>query len=308
MLTIVSGFLLRRPNPITKGVLLTVLLLASYALKLQADLLTEGRRLQEDGKHQEAARLFSNAALAGDPIGAYGLGVLYFKGQGVPKDLEQSNHWFLIASEKDYAPAQYNLGNAFLHGRGVVQNLDAAETWWRKAAQQGYAHAQYNLGSLLYSNGNTAEMREEGIAWYRAAAKRDFAKAVRSLREIGEPMDLSKVGADPAREPQRSEARLMTLDPSGFTIQLYLAGKPASAMKFIDRFQLAGRAAPFRFLREGVTWTAVVYGWYAGRDEARATIDALKPPLKETDPWIRPVAQVQEKIREVWSNVSVGGD
>jgi septal ring-binding cell division protein DamX len=44
----------------------------------------------------------------------------------------------------------------------------------------------------------------------------------------------------------------------------------------------------------------VVYGSYESRGEARSTIGALKPRLKDTEPWIRPLADVQAAIRAVW--------
>lgn len=276
--------------------LLSILLFVLFSVCGQADVLVQGRELQNEGRLDDAFKLFSDAAAGGDPAGAYGLGVLYYQGTGVPKDMEKSSHWFRVAAEKGHAPAQYNLGNAFLYGRGLSQDLDSAEKWWRKAAQQNYVRAQFNLGSLLYTNGNTAEMREEGIAWCRVAAERGFDKALELLAEIREPVAFSAAEPDPAREPQRGEARLMTLDPTGFTIQLFSDSKSGAAETFIARNQLTGLALRFRFLHAGATWTAVVYGWYADRKEAGETIATLEPALRKANPWIRPLPEVQAKI------------
>jgi septal ring-binding cell division protein DamX len=113
-------------------------------------------------------------------------------------------------------------------------------------------------------------------------------------------VDHADIRPDPAREPLRSEARLMTLYPRGFTLQLLSAREPGSAQRFIRQRELQGLALPFRFIRDGKQWTAVVYGSYESRGEARSTIGALKPRLKDTEPWIRPLADVQAAIRAVW--------
>ena len=141
-------------------------------------------------------------------------------------------------------------------------------------------------------------MHEEGIAWYRAAAEMGFAKALEKLEQTGEPVDFSETTPDPAREPQRSEARLMTFDPTGFTIQLFSSSRPASAERFIVENGLTRLALRFRVPRDGALWTAVVYGWYPDPEEARTTVDNLKPALKGAGPWIRPVADVLAKILE----------
>jgi len=266
------------------------------------ELLDQGAELQRQGKLKEAVELFSAMADVGDPVGAYGLGVVYFQGRGVPKDMVQSTHWFGISAVQGYAPAQYNLGNAYLHGRGVAKNLDQAEQWWRKAAQQGYTRAQYNLGALLHGSGATADMREEGIAWIRAAAADGFDKAVNKLAEIGQPVDYAKGGPDTGSEILRSEARLMTFDPQHFTIQLLSGSKPDSAQAYILGQGLAGDALSFRFFRDGQTWSAVVLGQYKTRAEATSAVSGLRPELKNAKPWIRSLADVQEKIQQVWGS------
>ena len=289
------------PSRRATAVLLCALTLLARSHSLSADeLLDQGAELQRQGKLKEAVELFSDTAKVGDPVGAYGMGVLYFQGKGVPKDMEKSTHWFQIAAQKGYAPAQYNLGNAYLYGRGVGKDLDQAEHWWRKAAQQGYTRAQFNLGALLHGSGATPAMREEGIAWLRTSAAAGFEKSLEKLKAIGEPVEYDEIKPEPSREPLRSEARLMTFDPQGFVMQLFSGSIPGSARNYIAENQLEGRALPFRFFKDGRVWTAVVYGEYETRGQARSTIGSLKTELKGAKPWIRSLADVQEKILQVW--------
>lgn len=274
------------------------LLLLTGASAGAADLLARGATLQQQGKHREALALFQRASKAGDAVGDYGLGVLYFQGEGVRKDIAASTRHFRAAAKKAYAPAAYNLGNAYLRGHGVKPDIKQAEYWWRRAARQGYARAQFNMGALLYENGSQA-LREEGIAWYRAAAMQGFDEAREHLRQLEEPLMIDDLEWDPRREPQRSEGRLMTLPPANYTVQLFSSTGTEGAKKFIARHKLQEAAAVFRFSKNGKAWTGVVFGVYSNRGEAAETIDALKPALKRSGPWPRKISDIQAKIETV---------
>lgn len=278
---------------------LALLFLLAGSVAAQEGLLSRGSQALRDGDSEKAYRLFSQAAKNGDRVGQYGMGVLYFQGKGVPADLQESTRWFRLAAENGYAPAQYNLGNAFLHGRGVKKDLQAAEIWWQKAARQGYARAQYNLGSLLLRTSNNKQERiEQGIAWYRSAAERGFDKAENKLTELDEPVRFSRIRQEASREPLRSEARLLTLNPKTFTIQMFSGRQPVSAQRFIRQHQLAGHALRFRFSGKDAIWTGVVFGSYDSREEAGSVIDGLKPSLKKIGPWVRPVSDIHAQIRQ----------
>jgi TPR repeat protein len=263
------------------------------------DLAAQGLMLLEQGRQVEAHTLFAQAAQRGDPIGQYGLGVLYDQGLGVTRDSKKSAQWFGKAARQGNAAAQFNLGNAYLNGRGVSRDTARTEYWWRQAAAQGYAKAQYNLGSLLISDGKTADILEEGIAWYRAAAEQGLAMARQKLHEIDEPVAFFKTTLDPQREPARSEARILTANPKRFLIQLFSGKQAGSAERFISQYDLSRFALPFRFKGRDGTWTGVVYGDYASREEAQQAIDSFKPALRELNPWIRASKDVQNLLREV---------
>ena len=53
---------------------------------------------------------------------AFGLGVMYRRGEGVPKDAAEAAKWYRRASEQGNAFAQVNLGGAYAHGEGIPQN------------------------------------------------------------------------------------------------------------------------------------------------------------------------------------------
>ncbi len=264
------------------------------------DLLKRGSELIRQGRQTEALRQFRNAAEDGDPAGDYALGVMYYQGTGVPKDMVYSTKHFLNAAQRDHILAQFNLGNAFMHGRGVQHDLDQAEHWWRMAAAKGYARAQFNLGSLLYKDSTLPTLREEGIAWYRVAAQGGFSKAADKLVELGEPLHYSDIAEDVKRQPLRDEARLMSLPADGYLVQLFSGKLATSANAFIQDNRLTGHALRFRFPHQGGIWTGVVYGgWYEDRKEAKSMVEKLKTSLRGAGPWTRPVQEVRDFILRV---------
>jgi hypothetical protein len=272
-------------------------ILLALASPASCDLLEQGAELERQGRLEDLLRLFRNAAKAGDPAGAYGLGVLYFQGTGVDRDPQRSTEWFLTAAQQGYVPAQYNLGNAYLRGDGVGQDLDLAAEWWRKAAVSGYARAQFNLGSLILGAAEEEELREEGIAWLRASAEQGFPKAGERLREMGEPVRFEYIEPDPTREPARSEARLLTLGADGYCIQVFSGSRAGSAQRFVDEHRLAGLALGFRFPLRGALWSGVCHGWYPDRNSAQNALQGLKPALRKSEPWIRSIGDVQRQIQ-----------
>lgn len=90
--------------------------------------------------------LYSLAAEKSFPKALCGLGVCYYYGNGVEKDLTKAVEWFTKAAEQGDADAQYELGGCYDWGIGVEKDLTKAIELYTKAAKQGYADAQYELG------------------------------------------------------------------------------------------------------------------------------------------------------------------
>lgn len=265
-------------------------------------LIRQASELIKAGEPAQALELFGKAAESGDPAGEYGLGVLYFQGTGVAQDFARSSRHFRAAAEQGHVLAQYNLGNAYLHGHGLDKDMEQAEHWWRQASTAGYVRAQYNLGILLLENAQAVEPREEGIAWLRASAERGFPKAREKLESLKESLDLEQQDeGDIARTILRNEARLLTLPPDTYSIQLFSGRLSASAETFVDQNDLRDQALRFRFTVKGETWTGVLYGLYRNGTDAKQTIGELQAQLKDVGPWLRKLSEIQAQIREVWA-------
>jgi len=83
-------------------------------------------------------------AEAGDPDAQVKLGLMYFAGEGVPRDRAEAAKWMRLAAEQGHADAQNYLGIFNKWGTGVAENDAEATKWFRLAAEQGHADAQNN--------------------------------------------------------------------------------------------------------------------------------------------------------------------
>jgi hypothetical protein len=87
--------------------------------------------------YSTALKEWQPLAEQGDAQAQYYLGVLYFKGEGVPQDYGQAREWWLKAAAQGHAIAQFNLGRLYEKGEGVPQDYAKAWEWYLKAAAPG---------------------------------------------------------------------------------------------------------------------------------------------------------------------------
>ena len=110
-------------------------------------------------------------AEAGDAAAQRDLGVDYYTGDGVEKDLEAAFDWTLKAGEQGDRFAQRNLGVMYLNGEGVARDPAKAVEWYRKAAEQGLGDAANSVGRA-YKLGEGVEADEaQAVEWYRRSAE-----------------------------------------------------------------------------------------------------------------------------------------
>jgi localization factor PodJL len=110
------------------------------------------------------------AAVAGDALAAYEVGVRFAEGKGVPVSNEEAAHWFDIAAKKGIVPAQFRLGTLYEKGLGVKKDLFAARDLYRAAADRGHAKAMHNL-AVIYAEGLDGKPDYGSAAqWFRKAA------------------------------------------------------------------------------------------------------------------------------------------
>ena len=108
----------------------------------------------------------------------YAIGMLYWKGDGVPQDLVTSSVWLKQAAEMNHRGAQVKLGYLYTAGEGVQQNFIEARKWLEMAAAQGDPDALYNMGVFYRDGLGVLPDERESLKWFRqAAAKGDRVSA-----------------------------------------------------------------------------------------------------------------------------------
>lgn len=132
-------------------------------------------------------------AKAGDPAAQNSLGVMYYTGEAVSKNLsgkvldtdpELAVGWFFRAAEQGYADAQFNLGLMYANGEGVPQDMEQAVELFKKAAEQGHVDAQNNLGAMYFTGEGVARDEKKAIEWFEKAAAQGNEDARANLDAI----------------------------------------------------------------------------------------------------------------------------
>ncbi len=158
---------------------------------------TDRARAAYDRKNYgEAAKLYREAAEAGNAVAQVGFGVLLRNGEGVSRNEAEAVKWFRKAAGQGYARGQAQVGLRYVLGQGVTEDWGDAETWCRKAAEQYDALGLYCMG-LLSQFGlgvphdldaairyfDRAEDQGDGMAKFYAIHLRDPAHCVGVLSE-----------------------------------------------------------------------------------------------------------------------------
>jgi eukaryotic-like serine/threonine-protein kinase len=99
----------------------------------------------------EALDIATKLDAAGDPAGAYGLGLLYARGEGVEVDEQKAFDDFHKAADRDYGMAQLKLGVMYHRGLGGARkDFKIAKSWYQKAAKNGVGEAMVALSGMCH--------------------------------------------------------------------------------------------------------------------------------------------------------------
>lgn len=140
------------------------------AMRLVGDMYYWGwGNLQQN--YNEAVLWYKRAAIKGDTVAKYNLGVVFEQGLGVSIDYNRAAKWYLSAAKDGHPMAQYNIGNVFSKGQGVRLNLVEANSWYERAANQGIVDAQYNIANHYALGLGTSKNFVEAYKWYALAEK-----------------------------------------------------------------------------------------------------------------------------------------
>lgn len=133
---------------------------------------------------EQAAHWLRQSASQNNQLAQYNLAMLFDQGHGMPKDHAMAAKWYQRAAEQGHKMSQYNLATQFENGIGVIQNFGQALHWYQLAARKGHKAAQLKLATMYeYGRGTTADL-EQAKMWYQKAADLGSKRAQKKLESL----------------------------------------------------------------------------------------------------------------------------
>src|SRR5436309_4023512 len=93
------------------------------------------------------------------------LGLMYAKGEGVPKDAAKAVEWYQKAAAQGDAQAQVRLGRMYAKGEGGPKDAAKAVEWYQKAAVQGDDAARISVGLASVIGDGVPEDSVRALRW-----------------------------------------------------------------------------------------------------------------------------------------------
>jgi len=116
-------------------------------------------------KEDRELAFLKEKALSGDVRYQIKLGDMYYKGESVTVDYEESYRWWKMAADSGNYLAEYVLANYYLEGIGVEKDATVAVKYFLLSAEQNYAHAQSSLALSYLQGEGVPEDCETGLMW-----------------------------------------------------------------------------------------------------------------------------------------------
>jgi len=135
---------------------------------------------QNDGEN--AVLFLEKAVSLGEVKALKNLGVLYYQGEFVEKDLGKAIYWFEKSSDENVTASMAILGEMYIDESSEIYSPTRAIFWLEKAAQLEDLDAQYNLG-VIYHQGVKSMGRDYKLAhkWYLKASKSNHTESMNNL-------------------------------------------------------------------------------------------------------------------------------
>lgn len=153
------------------------LLSVSIAAAQQRPTLEQGLEAAAIRKYKAELRNIQELVRRGDPNGFFHLGLMHYKGWGVPQDYAEALRLFNLAAEKGHPQALIWLGDAYAEGKGVPKdNVEALKFYDLATSQAGQGEIEL---SGVYRD--LAEKKKGALASKMTAA--EIAEAQKRAHE-----------------------------------------------------------------------------------------------------------------------------
>lgn len=137
-----------------------------------------------ENTQKNAIKLYTKAAHNGDSIAQEILGMYYYNGEGVKKDIKAAIEWLTKSAEQGNSRSQYMLADLYFSGKEVTKNHTFAAKWYKEAAKQGNDFAQYYLANMYMNGDGVAIDRVAALTWLIKSAEQGNAYAQNDLGDI----------------------------------------------------------------------------------------------------------------------------
>ena len=154
------------------------------------------------GNYTQSFRVWRPLAEAGEVEAQFGLGLLYERGRGAPRDLAEAAAWYARAAGQGSMRAQTQLGGMYARGDGVPADWGQAIAWWERAAAQGSMRAQFLLGQSYHFGSGVGHDLDKAVQWYDKAAAQGYRPAALQIQEINRLREAEAAAAVAAATPE----------------------------------------------------------------------------------------------------------
>ncbi|MDP1930533.1 MAG: AAA family ATPase [Gammaproteobacteria bacterium] len=108
------------------------------------------------------------------------------------------------------------------------------------------------------------------------------------------PLTVAEAPATDSLATQR--ARILALPPAQFTLQVLGSSSRRNVEEFVAR-HAASSLSWYETRNNGNPWFVIIHGAYASRNAAQAAVASLPAEIRNLQPWVRSVGDVQNDIR-----------
>jgi TPR repeat protein len=105
------------------------------------------------------------------------MGIIYGRGNGVPKDLAKSFQWFSLAATNGSSDAMTLLAYDYYWAKGTQRDITNAFLWYKKATNLGNVQAQTALALYCYMGSNKEGEPKQAIELLHSAANHWYPQA-----------------------------------------------------------------------------------------------------------------------------------
>jgi uncharacterized protein len=164
------------------GALVLGCVITLFSQAATADELTDALIRYAMHDYPRAIEMLTPLADRGDAVAQTKLGLIYIRGEGVPRDDVAALGWLTRAAEQDQSEAQFELGVMYRDGLGTPANGRLAMHWFERATERGVPHAFNAIGEMYLGHQDVAQDYAAALSWFLRGAQLDNAE---SLYNIG---------------------------------------------------------------------------------------------------------------------------